>query len=76
MKLISTDGNDVNILMFEDPTTGPRKLPEFNNALKGKIPLNGNSIFETDVENQIVRVKQDNNGQGVDINRILTYIVG
>ncbi|CAK8697067.1 unnamed protein product [Clavelina lepadiformis] len=70
------DGNDVNILMFEDPTTGPRKLPEFNNALKGKIPLNGNSIFETDVENQIVRVKQDNNGQGVDINRILTYIVG
>ena len=61
------DEKKVQLYRFEDPILGPRKNPNLENPLDGKILLDNKSQFKIDLQAQKVFV------DGVDIGEVLVY---
>ena len=61
------DEKKVQLYRFEDPILGPRKNPNLENPLDGKILLDNKSQFKIDLQAQKVFVDD------IDIGEVLIY---
>ena len=61
------DEKKVQLYRFEDPILGPRKNPNLENPLDGKILLDNKSQFKIDLQAQKVFVDD------IDIGEVLVY---
>lgn len=68
-----TDPTKVDILRFEDPELGPRKLPQYDNPANGKVVIPSDSIFSIDTEKSEVSISS--NGKKINVGDTLAYIV-
>lgn len=66
------DVDALRIWRFEDPVLGPRKLPAFNEPLKGKVLLE-NGVFSIDVEKNEIYLQTESTKLNVGTSFI--YIV-
>lgn len=52
---------------------GPRKIPSFENPLQDKVLFNSDSIFNVDVDKNIVSVKEGKKEFNVGLKIVYTY---
>ncbi|XP_064636547.1 leucine--tRNA ligase, cytoplasmic-like isoform X2 [Lineus longissimus] len=67
------DVTKVRLLHYEDPITGPRKVPVFNQPEAYKVVVSATSTFHINVEKNLVCVQS--NGSKVDVGYQMAYIV-
>ena len=67
------DASKVQILRYEDPEVGPRKIPEFDNPEAGKIVISPSAVFHIDLEKKSVSVQE--NGKSINLGKQLVYLV-
>ncbi|KAL1506028.1 hypothetical protein ABEB36_005464 [Hypothenemus hampei] len=63
----------IQFYRFEDPILGPVTMPAFNEPLKGKVLIPDNAIFNVDVTNKKITIKQDQ--KVVEIGTQVIYLV-
>ena len=52
---------------------GPRKIPSFENPLHDKVLFSSNSVFNVDVDKNIVSIKEDKKEFNVGSKIVYTY---
>ncbi|XP_038055725.1 leucine--tRNA ligase, cytoplasmic-like [Patiria miniata] len=67
------DANRVQILRYDDPELGPRKLPKFQQPLEGRTRIPSQATFSITMETKRVSVSE--NGKNVDAGSVLVYMV-
>lgn len=63
----------MDVLYFQDPELGPRKLPKYDDPKAGKVIVETDSRFTIDVEKQDVTFTS--NGTKVKVGNTMAYIV-
>lgn len=64
---------EIQLWRYKDPVLGDCKIPAFNNPTQDKVLISTDSIFEVDVEKNIVKVTDGKEKH--DIGRTIAYIV-
>jgi hypothetical protein len=71
--LVLSDVGQIQLLMYEDPVSGPRTMPDMNDIQKGKVAVPDSAQFHINVPEE--RVVIQSNGKKLDIGQTLVYIV-
>lgn len=71
-KIVGSNVDALRIYRFEDGVLGPRKLPTFNEPLKGKIPIEDGE-FSIDVEKSEITLQTDSSK--INIGTSFIYVV-
>uniref|UniRef100_A0A671S017 Leucine--tRNA ligase, cytoplasmic n=1 Tax=Sinocyclocheilus anshuiensis TaxID=1608454 RepID=A0A671S017_9TELE len=67
------DLSKVQLMRFEDPLLGPRRIPVLGKEEEGKLPISNSSVFHINLEEN--KVHMSDNGLKMDIGDTLIYLV-
>eukprot|EP00095_Tigriopus_kingsejongensis_P005736 maker-scaffold28_size608977-snap-gene-1.13 protein:Tk05736 transcript:maker-scaffold28_size608977-snap-gene-1.13-mRNA-1 annotation:"hypothetical protein BRAFLDRAFT_63907" len=61
------DASKVKLYRFKDPVLGPRKIPNLDHPLEGKVEIGAKDIWDVDLEKLVIKVGK------LDIGNLLVY---
>lgn len=71
--VVFSDAAQVELWRWEDPDLGPRKIPNCNTPLQGRVQLAKTDVLTVNLETKTISVQS--NGKSVQLGDSVTYVV-